>query len=308
MPEIFVPENLPIRFILSKAAGGQRAFRLERRISKFLSGTGREFFFYRVEAPGQAASIARRLAAESRGPVVAVGGDGTVNEVINGIYGSGVTLGILPMGSGNGLAASLEIPRRLKAAVRVIAAGRVRRIDLARIKTGDRESYFAATLGMGMDPLIAGQVCSFRTAIRGPWLYFLAGLRAYFLFTSRYRQVRLEGELDGRLLRQTCLLACVANVPQYGAGARIAPAARVDDGRLDLVLLPNAGFRRSFAYSLALFTGRLDRQAGVETQRFRRLLFRELAPDFLQADGDPLKLPLPFSVEVVPAALPVFSG
>lgn len=296
---------------------------------------GLDYRLQAAEEHGQVEELARAAAGSGAKFVVAVGGDGTVNEAINGMMRARAeaggadqcVLGIIPAGSGNGFARSLGIPRSASEVCRLLVNGAARRVDLGRMTaTGERQPatgtdgfrdtgcgmgvatggrvrdrYFAGTIGFGFDALIARETCRRRGRFRSLAIYAWGGLKSYLGLAS----VLVKGEIDGRPFERSCLLLDFANGPEYGGGARIAPKASLDDGLLDVVVVDQAAIWRLLGHLPALFTGRLADRPGTETFQARAAAIESVQPPLAQMDGDPIELELPARIEVVPRALSV---
>jgi len=244
--------------------------------------------------PGHAREIAQS-ANDRFDCVVAVGGDGTVNEVACGTLASGVPIGILPCGSGNGLARHLQIPLDFRAALEVVATGRVRTID-SGIVNGHR---FFTAMGVGFDAEIARQFNEMPK--RGLFRYLSTGAKTYFNYQSgRYSIVSGAGETQLR-----AFLIAVANSDQYGGNARIAPGAHVDDGVLDLVALQPSGIFSSLEIALRLFNGSIDRAAGVTRMMGTRFAIHRDGDGVIHVDGETRTTGPVVEVEIVPRSLKV---
>jgi YegS/Rv2252/BmrU family lipid kinase len=186
--------------------------------------------------PGEATAMARRAAEAGSGVIMSVSGDGTVNEIINGIMGSGARLGIIPAGVSNVLARELGIDRSWDGAVRIIKAGRVRRIDLGIVN----DRYFSLMVGIGFD---AQAVKLANPAVKRylkRYAYHLAGVRTVCFYRPRRFRIRVDG---GR--EYSAYAVIVSNAHYYGGSHQVSPAARVDDGFLSLTLFQN-GRRRDY--------------------------------------------------------------
>jgi len=249
-----------------------------------------------TEWPGHAREIARDAGA-SFDCVVAVGGDGTVNEVACGAIESGVPVGIIPCGSGNGLARHLRIPMDPRAAMRVVATGLVRTID-----TGTANGYrFVTAMGVGFDAEITRRFN--QMSARGLSQYASTGVSAFFNYEpAEYTIVSANGEQHLR-----AFLIAVSNSDQLGNNAVIAPGARVDDGMLDLVALMPSGIFSSIAMAVRLFARTIDRAAGVTRITGPRFEIRREGDGVIHVDGETRTTGPVIEVEVHPASLRVIA-
>jgi YegS/Rv2252/BmrU family lipid kinase len=296
---------MKICFIFSKKAGGQRIGSISWEIRKYMERAGIEFEMEIAEYPGHVEEMARR--ASWADVVVAVGGDGTVNEVVNGIMGKGAALGIIPIGSGNGFARSLGIPLSVKKACRLISDGSIRFVDIGFVRTPSCKRYFASTFGCGFDAILAKEASHERSIFRALWVYIWKGIKSYGIFRRRIKRMRVEGEMDGEEFKRTCMMMNFANSREYGGGAKVAPMASLEDGMLDVVLMDPVGIWRGLGHLSALFMGGFTDRPGIESKRIERAFLKIVDPPIAQMDGDPFPLELPVEVGVIQKGLPVIS-
>jgi YegS/Rv2252/BmrU family lipid kinase len=214
-----------------------------------------------TERPGHARELTQ--AARRRGVTffVAWGGDGTVNEVGSALIGSDASLGIVPGGSGNGLARELGIPRDPSSAFRVIFEGRTRVIDAGEL---DGHVFFNVA-GLGLDARVAHRFAVGGLERRGFVRYLELAAREIFSFTPIDCALAMDGE--GSVCRVRPLLIAIANGRQYGNGALIAPDAQLDDGKLDIVVVEHRAPWRVLAQAPRLFSGTVARVPGVSMRR-----------------------------------------
>lgn len=251
-----------------------------------------------VDGPGRGAAAARAQLGLGAETVVAWGGDGTVNEVAAQLVGRGAALGIVPAGSGNGLARELGLRRHPARALRDALRGPVRRIDAGEL--GGR--LFFNVAGVGLDARLAAAVNA--RARRDMAGFAAAALRE----ALRYKPARYTVTADGAASTARALLVAVANTRQYGNGALIAPGARPDDGRLDLVVIPPLGAAAVIRRLPHLFRGTLHRVPGV---RMGPVETGEIAADEALAfhvDGEAARggrsLPLTVHARALPVRVP----
>ena len=229
-----------------------------------------------TERPGHARELAAAAAQEGFTTVVAVGGDGTVNEVAGALAGTGATLGILPAGSGNGLARHLGIHGSWARALEILAAGHTRPLDLGRADGHP----FVAVSGLGFEAALAERFNQARR--RGLAAYALIVLRSLRLA----KPVTVRIHVAGRTWELPVLTLAVANASQYGGGARIAPRARTDDGLLDLCALPPLRPGNALGLTCRLLTGRIDRAPGVLCLQGADFTVERPGNGPLQTDGE----------------------
>lgn len=245
-------------------------------------------------ARGDARAFSQQARADGADIVVAWGGDGTINEVASALAFSEVPLGIVPGGSGNGLARELGIPLEAALALELVARGRTRRIDAGQIDT----ALFFNVAGIGVDAVIARAIAR-PDARRGLFGY----ARVTLVELPRYRAAAYRIECDGRVEQRRAMLIALANSRQYGNGALIAPAARLDDGRLDLVVVESQPLWRIMAQLPDLFRGRLVPAPGLSMESFTSATIQADGPIAYHADGEPGQGGAAVEVAVRPGAL-----
>ena len=250
---------------------------------------------------GHATELARQALAEGAEVVIAVGGDGTVNEVAQGILGSPAALGIVPAGSGNGLARALGLPLQPAAALAALEAATSRAMDVATL--GGR--LFLNVAGIGFDAVVGHAFHDHGT--RGGRRGLLGYVRLSLRELRAYRAPRLSVEVDGAAPLEVIPFAMTfANGPQYGSNAVINPGAKLDDGRLEIAVFDDGPLLSTLATAPRLFLGGLER-----SRRYRRLpaasraLVTSGEPFAVHVDGDPSPLTRRIEMELKPRALRV---
>jgi len=283
-----------IKFIINPIAG----FRRDKRfIIEHLQKLSSEFEvdIEKTSCRGEAKTIAATAARQGFDTVVAVGGDGTVNETASGLVETETALGIIPLGSGNGLARSLGIPLNPEKAVRVACSGNRRRIDAGRAA----HRNFFVVAGVGFDATVGKRFDS--THWRGPLSYFYLGIKE--LITYRPRQVRLS--FDEQKIDLTPFLVTVANTCQYGNGAMIAPQALCDDGQLDICIVDESSKMIILRHLPNLFNGTIDRMPHIRYFRSKEIVIAGDSPLLFHVDGEPETVEGALRISVLPRALQV---
>ncbi|MFA6582683.1 MAG: diacylglycerol kinase family protein [Elusimicrobiaceae bacterium] len=267
-------------------------------IKKVFSGSAAKYEVYMTMAPGHAAQTARMALEKGFDCVIAAGGDGTINEIVQVLAGTPVALGIIPLGSGNGLARSLDIPLTLSSACRMLLNGCVRKIDLGMVNG----EYFANVAGIGIDEKIG---TAFNRAgargRRGMMKYFLVGI-PHFLFYRPLEYYVQSDKFSGRI--KPCTLT-FANGKQFGSGAEIAPGADMSDGLLDFVAVKHIRF---FSLPKALykfFTGRIAELEYADSRRVQSVLVVGSEPILYHLDGESRSGPNELVFSVKPGMLNV---
>ena len=257
---------------------------------------GTDYLLRPTERPGHATELARAAAQAGCRIVVAVGGDGTVNEVGQGLLGQpGAALGIVPRGSGNGLARHLRVPLGLPAALR-----RLRRPTFSRMDVGTINSRpFFCTAGLGFDAHVSQHFA--RAGSRGLSTYLRVTIREY----GNFRPVPIEVETNDQTIVTDCYVLAFANASQYGNNAYIAPQANLRDGLLDMCLINALPPCRAVQVVLGMALGTMPRTGGAAYRHTRHATVRAAAPLGYHVDGDYLGHATEFEVELLPLALEV---
>lgn len=294
-----------IKIIVNPVSGRGKALRLAEAVANLLRGQGCTVDLQKTQQGGDA----RRLAAESAGfaALAATGGDGTVNEVLNGLPAQGTpALAMLPSGTANVFAKELKLPRNAAGLARVLREGREISWDLGIERLHGRKFLLFASAGYD-----AHVVHVFHTARRGPiqmWQYIYWGMKSIV----DYEIPRIVVEVDGRRVTDAAAWVTISNVPSYGGPLVFTPGARPDNRTFE-VMIQHARPKRDivrmfFAAILAWMTGIAYRMHDVtfHTASRVRLSSADGRPVPVQMDGDPAGQ-LPAEMEVVPGGIRVLT-
>lgn len=289
---------MKVHFIINPSSGrNRRRPWLAQAIRDYAGTHWRDATVEMTEGPGHATELARAAVQRGNEVVVAVGGDGTMNEVAQALTGTPAALALVPCGSGNGLALHLGLPRSLRGALGLIAggAGRVAAIDTGSV--GGR--LFFNAMGLGFDAEVSRR---FNGLTR-------RGLPAYIRATAGVlraaRRERCVIRAGDRAITLDTLLVAVANSDQYGNNARIAPGAHVDDGLLDLVAIKPVGLLGVAQLVPRLFLGNIDQSRHTMRLRGRAFVIERTAPGLVHTDGETHAVPEVISIRVNPRSLRV---
>ena len=233
-----------------------------------------------TNGPRDATRLAREAARDGVELVLAVGGDGTASEVAEGLAGSSTALGIVPAGSGNGLARALGIPLDPERALRALEHGRVQRMDVGEANG----RVFVNVASAGFDAAVAAAYHDRGTtgARRGVLPYALAASR----LALGWRAPEIVVTSDGEGFRGSAVLVACMNGRQYGGGAILAPLAEVDDGSLDVVVVEAAALPQLALAAPLLFAGRIDAFSRFRTWKATRVAIECEGGIAIQRDGE----------------------
>jgi diacylglycerol kinase (ATP) len=227
-------------FVVNPASGNGAAGKTWAQTRELVAGHGLDGDALVTEGPGHAVELARRAAENGAGLVVAVGGDGTINEIVNGLVTAarpGVELAVLPCGTGDDFARTFGIPSDVEKALAVAASGRARPVDVGHAKyavgEGTAERYFANFAGAGISGAIArrGARTSRRLGAKAAYMWATATVFAH------WSSVPMRIELDGETREGPMFEVVISNGMYTAGGMKIAPDARPDDGHFDAVLI-----------------------------------------------------------------------
>lgn len=247
---------------------------------------------------GHGAELAREMAGAGMDMVVVAGGDGTVNEVASALMHSDTALGIIPCGSGNGLARSLGLPMDFEAAIDIISRNRPTAIDCG---VAEYRPFFC-TFGMGFDAVVTEKFASGDR--RGKMQYVRNALLEYINFTPDSYAM----EIDGEIYTEEALLIAVCNTPQYGNNAYIAPRASLTDGFLDVTVVRNGPMIQQAMAGIGLLSGQIDRNRYVDTFKAKDVKIIRMKDGPAQIDGEPLTLGRKVSIHCEPRCLKVLGN
>ncbi len=282
--------------IFNPVARGERSHRLRKFLEARISG---DVTLAPTVKAGDAQGLAAQAVIDGYGTIIAAGGDGTINEVVNGIGLSGVRLGVLPGGTVNVLAHDMKIPRRLEQAWAVIERGHTRTVDLARTESGGKVRFFLQLAGVGFDAH-AVRAASWELKKRvGPLSYVWAGLQVL-----SKRQVPVDVSVNGGGPRATGIAVLVGNGRFYGGPFKLFPRARMDDGLLDVCVFENGAYLDVLRYGQGILRGVHLQFSDVHYFQAREFTCSAAQPVPFELDGeDAGEVPVRFSV--APRALSV---
>jgi len=263
-----------------------------------------------TEHPSHATELAAEAAQQGFDVVAALGGDGTVHEVVNGLMrtpqGKRPLLGIVPIGSGNDFSASMGVGREIEAAMERVFVGDPRWADLGRVVDGaGRQEYFSNALGIGFDAHVTYHSYQI-TRLRGFAVYLLAVIQTIL---RDHHPIPMEITLEGKPLHEEVIMLTLCNGPREGGGFRVAPDARPDDGVLNYAIIRSISRLMMFRLIPEVMNGTHGRFRPVSLGTFVRLKLKAETPMTIHIDGEMFAGPTAdirqLEVEVVPRAVQV---
>jgi len=305
------PQN-PL-FIVNPIAGSGRAHEIVPRVEAWLAGQGMKARLVETGGAGDAERLAAKAAGEGHDRVIAVGGDGTIQEVLNGLLSAGASsnggppeVGIVPAGRGNDLARSVDLPIDPMACLPIAIGATTRPFDVGLASGEDgRTRHFGAAGGAGFDAQVAYTMAVRRRFwMRGEAGYFLGTLNELRRYRNGSLQVTLRGDGDDRVVAQRCLFVAFANGPVYGGGMRICPDAAVDDGWLDVCLVGDLSRLAALRELPGIYQAKHVKNPKVEIVRARSVRIEGDPTTRVHLDGEPFGS-VPVDVSLLPGAVGV---
>ncbi|MFB2118088.1 diacylglycerol kinase family protein [Parapedobacter sp. 2B3] len=282
-----------ILFVVNPISGGRKKKGFEKRVLADLDTASFDTAFAFTEFAGHANALAAEAVADGAEVVVAVGGDGTINEIATALTGTETALGIIPEGSGNGLALYLGIPLNERAAIR-----RLNRAEHITIDSGTINGLpFFNMAGIGFDASVSDRFAN--DNMRGPLGY----MKAVVSEISTYKPKKYQLDIDGRTIEREAFMVSVANSPQYGNNAYVAPQASVTDGILDVCIIHKFPLYTIPMMVYHLFNKTADQSEYVEIIPGRRIRIEREAADAVHVDGEPKEMGMVLDILVEPATL-----
>ena len=289
-------DTMKTRIIINPKSGTDGKQHIEKLLEQHLDRNRFEWEIIHTAGPNHALRLSKEAAASGFGLVIAVGGDGTVNEVGRGLIGTQTAIGIIPCGSGNGLAKHLGIPTDPLKAIHLINQLQYKPIDTVQVN----DDYFLGIAGIGFDAHIAWKFA--QSERRGFWSYAALVLRDYPSYPSQV----FDMVIDGKTVRKAAFLVSFANSSQYGNDILIAPQAKLNDGVLNLVILKKPPFYAVPGLLLALRRGTIQPSKYYESIPCKEVTIRQ-ANLIAHVDGEPTFFKNGLHLKVLPRSLNVVS-
>jgi len=279
------------------SGGGKDKKELLKFVSDYFSQKGNRIALKATSRRGEATEFAQQSVRDSDDLVVVVGGDGTINEVASGLVGSEVAMGIIPRGSGNGLARTLKIPQNIAKACKLISDGDRVKIDMG--KANGR--FFALVAGIGFDAVVGKRFDEHHK--RGPISYFFIGTKEFFLYKPEIVKI----SFGDQSFEVEPFLIAAANGQQYGNNAIIAPDAKLNDGFLDITIIHYTSVFQLMRALPKLFSGRLKGYPDADFHKTKSLRIQRSAPGVLNIDGEPVDEKSVIEISILPKCLKIIA-
>lgn len=287
--------KIRILFIINPISGGKRKAKIPGLIETHLDKTKFDPHFAFTAYVGHAAVIASE--ATDFEVIIAVGGDGTINEIGSAIVHTEKILGIIPFGSGNGLARFLKIPMDPKRAILLINQFQMRRIDSARLN----DRYFFNMAGLGFDAHISAVFAGNKR--RGLKSYIELGLKEMISYRPQSYQI----SIDGKTYSRNAMMVSVANSSQYGNNVYISPKSSLTDGLLDICIVKPFPLYKLPVLAYQMLRATTDQSDLVEIKRGKHILINRAHAGAIHLDGEPFEMGNVIEMEVLPSSLTIIA-
>lgn len=283
-------------FIINPHSGLGKHALIERLLQRDLDHDQFDWKVHYTSYPKHATEITREALKNEVDIVVAVGGDGTINEIASVLVNTNCSLGIIPAGSGNGLARHLKISRKTRKAIKVLNAGNNRKIDACMAN----EHYFFNVSGLGFDAAVAKSFNESKK--RG----FQSYIKVTFAKIQHYQEQHYTIHHKNGSRQLNAFMISLANSSQFGNNAKIAPYADIQDGLLDICIVPKISAQEAPLAAVRLFRGTLYKSGKIEFLQVSECSI-EQNDEWMHLDGDPVKVGNKIHLKVLKGALNIIT-
>lgn len=290
-------QKISIQAIINPISGVGSKRKIPKMIEQMCSGKNCSLEISFTEYPGHASELTKDALEKGASCIIAVGGDGTVNEIARAMIHSSAVLGIIPKGSGNGLARELHIPMDAKRALDLIIKGHVTTIDCC--KANNR--IFFCTCGVGFDAAVSQKFAN--ETRRGSLTYIKNTVEEYL----SYKPEPYELLIDSQTIKEKAFLVACGNASQYGNNAFIAPHANIQDGQMDITVLSPFTPLDIAPLAIQLFTKQIDRNSKIKTFKGKEVTIIRQHPGVMHLDGEPVMAESRIEISILPGSLHVLT-
>ncbi len=294
MPDIKIKQR--ILFIVNPISGSRRRRNLVQMINEKIDSDKYDINIELTKYAGHAIEISRQAVKNRYDVIVAVGGDGTVNEVASQMINSNSTLGIIPGGSGNGLARHLNIPLTALRAINLLNKGVVSKIDTATVN----DKPFISIAGIGFDALVAKKFA--KSQRRGFLTYFKIAANEFMTYKPKKYILSFD---EGLYIKRRAFFISFANSNQFGYNAKIAPNARLNDGKIDICIAQKPNVFQTPVVANLLLLKLIDKSPLMDIIPTTGVVIKQKKNRVINIDGEPVKLSKKLVIKVVPSSLKV---
>ena len=287
-----------ICFIINPISGTQRKGALPDTICRTIDLSCFDVRIFFTEREGHAFELANRQMEEGVSYIIAVGGDGTVNEIARAVRNTRAVMGIVPCGSGNGLARHLRIPLKISDALKLLNEKSVISIDYGLVN----DHPFFCTFGVGFDAHISHAFAASKK--RGFATYIFIIVKEFFKFRSRKYKITI----DGNKIKIRAIMVTVANSAQFGNNGYISPHADITDGKLDVCMVRPFPKLLAVPFAIGLLRKRIDKSRYYRMVNGEKMMIKRKHEGPVHLDGEPYTMGKKLEIEVVPKGLKVLAN
>lgn len=291
-------QKYTILFVINPISGGKKKLSLPAVIEANLDRHKFSASFSFTNVAGHATKIAQDAISKNIDIIVAVGGDGTINEIAQQLLGTDKILGIIPLGSGNGLARALHIPMNTKKAIAVINKLDTKLIDAAKLN----QKYFFNMAGIGFDAHVSAVFAGSKT--RGLKGYLKMGLKEVL----SYRPKKYELNIDGKIYEREAFVISIANSTQYGNNFHISPNSSLTDGFLEICIVKPLPLYKLLFLALQMMCSTTHRSKMVEIISGQHIQIKREAAAVVHLDGEPVEMDNFIEIDIIPLALKIITN
>lgn len=284
-----------ITFIINPISGGINKEKFPSLIGRYLDRNQFEVEINFTRSAEHNLELAQQAAEQKKDVVIAVGGDGTINNIAKYMVNTGIMFGIVPQGSGNGLARHLRIPLNNVKALKIINKLHRKNIDAGMAN----DQFFLNVAGAGFDAHVSWMFAN--APKRGFWSYTKITLNEF----AKYNPQSYELIVDGKLITRDAFIICVANGSQYGNNAYIAPHANLDDGLFDISILKPFRIHQMPVIGMEMFLKKYNNSRYVDTLRGENIIIKRAHDGVFNIDGEPVMMDKDIHIKILPEALKV---
>jgi diacylglycerol kinase (ATP) len=287
-------DKIKALFIVNPFSGVGHQHGFETQLAKLLDPDKFDYDIQYTKAPNHATELCSEGVRQGCRLIAAVGGDGTVNEVARPLIGQDITMGIIPSGSGNGLARHLKIPVDTGKAIGLFNQFKTKKIDTVEVNG----RFFVSIAGVGFDALVAKKIAGQKN--RGFLKYAQIAIWEYF----RYKPKKFTMVIDGKRVTRKALFISFANSDQFGYNTSIAPKAKIDDGLIDICIMRKIPLWKTLLMAPLLFRKKIDHSPYLEIIRASEIDLMQ-KKKHINLDGESIKMSKLLHFKVLPKSLTV---
>lgn len=275
-----ISEKKTLLAIINPISGTDNKEYLPETLNRIIDKNKFELTIRFTQRQGHATELTKEAILQKFYGVIAIGGDGTINEVASALCGSDTAIGIIPCGSGNGLARHLGVPVNIEKAISIINSDNIENLDYCTVN----DIPFFCTCGVGFDAQVSNKFA--QSHKRGPLSYLQNTIIEYL----KYRPQKYTIEMGDEIVTEEAFLIACGNASQYGNNAFITPRASMHDGLIDVTVIHPFTPLDTAIMSVLLFTRHIDQDININTYRTPELVIKRNKPGIMHIDGDPVMM------------------